>query len=70
MAKASLNQQAKTIAQAFREDPKMISLALKPGYVAPRLTGWKGEDGIEKSAVGIFKVIDRVVQADAGLMFD
>ena len=31
MAKAALNQQNKTIAQAFREDFKIIFLALEPG---------------------------------------
>ena len=68
MAKAALNHQTKTIAQAFKEDPKMIFLALEPGYVATRLTGWKGEDDIEESAAGMFQVIDRAVKADSGLM--
>ena len=70
MAKAALNQQYKTIAPAFKEDPKMIFLTLKPGYVATRLTGWKGEDDIEKSVQGIFQVIDNAKQSDSGLMFD
>lgn len=70
MAKAALNQQYKTIAQAFKEDPKMIFLTLEPGYVATRLTGWKGEDDIEESAQGMFQVIDNAKQSDSGIFFD
>lgn len=50
MAKAALNQQNKTIAQAFKEGPDlMVCLALEPGYVPTRLTGWRGEDGLDES---------------------
>lgn len=70
MAKCALNQQTKSIAQAFREDPKMIFLALEPGYLANRLTGWKGEDDIDESVHGMFHVIDRAKQSDSGHMFD
>ena len=70
MAKAALNQQYKTIAQAFKEDPKMIFLTLEPGYVATRLTGWIGEDDIEESVQGMFKVIDHAKQSDSGLMYN
>lgn len=70
MAKAALNQQYKTIAQAFKEDPKMIFLTLEPGYVATRLTGWKGEDDIEKSVQGMYEVIDRATQSDSGFLFN
>lgn len=68
MAKAALNQQYKTIAQVFKEDPKMIFLTLEPGYVATRLTGWKGEDDIEKSVQGMYEVIDGAKQSDSGIM--
>ena len=42
MAKAALNQQNETIAQAFKDSPDpMIFLAPEPGYAPTRLTGWK-----------------------------
>ncbi|KAK0739297.1 hypothetical protein B0T21DRAFT_346622 [Apiosordaria backusii] len=44
MAKAALNQQTKT-----STDTKVIFLALEPGYIATRLTGWKGEDDMKTS---------------------
>lgn len=70
MAKAALNQQNKTIAQAFKEDLKMIFLALQPGYVAARLAGWKGEDDVDESVEGMYRVINGTTEAGAGLMFD
>jgi NAD(P)-dependent dehydrogenase (short-subunit alcohol dehydrogenase family) len=71
MAKAALNQQTKTIAQAFNGgEDKIIFIALNPGYVATKLTGWKGEDDMETSVKGMVDIIDRVELSDSGLFFD
>lgn len=72
MAKAALNQQNRTIANAFKNDDglKMIFLSLEPGYLPTRLTDWKGEDDIEESCKGMFAVIEQAKQSDSGMMFD
>lgn len=48
----------------------MIFLTLKSGYVATRLTSWKGEDDIKKSVQGMYQVIENAEQSDSGLMFN
>jgi NAD(P)-dependent dehydrogenase (short-subunit alcohol dehydrogenase family) len=71
MAKAALNQQTKTIAQAFKGyGNKIIFITLNPGYIATKLTGWKGEDDMETSVKGMVDIIERVEQSDSGLFFD
>lgn len=70
MAKAALNQQTKTVAQAFKDgDSKIIFLALEPGYLATRLTGWKGEDDMEASVKGMVDIIQRAEHSDTGLFY-
>ena len=70
MAKSALNQQTKTIAQAFKEgDDKMIFVNLEPGYIATRLTGWKGDTDMETSVNGMVDVIEKVQQSDTRLFF-
>jgi hypothetical protein len=71
MAKAALNQQMKTIAQAFKSDEtKMIFVSLDPGYIATRLTGWKGEDDMDTSVNGMVDIIERAEPGDSGLLFE
>ncbi|MCJ1248270.1 hypothetical protein MMC30_005487 [Trapelia coarctata] len=71
LAKAALNQQTKTIAQAFKEDGnKMIFLALDPGYIATRLTGFSGTDDMDTSVKGMVDIIERAEAADSGLLFE
>jgi NAD(P)-dependent dehydrogenase (short-subunit alcohol dehydrogenase family) len=71
MAKAALNQQTKTIAQAFKADgDKMVFITLNPGYIATKLTGWKGEDDMETSVKGMVDIIERVGLSDSGLFYD
>lgn len=71
MAKVALNQQTKTIAQAFKDgSDKTILITLNPGYIATRLTGWKGEDDMDTSVKGMVDIIERVKHANSGLFFD
>jgi hypothetical protein len=60
MSKCALNQQTKTIAQAFKEDGNlMIFVSLNSGYIATKLTGWKGEDDMETSVKGMLDIIEK-----------
>jgi len=69
MAKCALNQQTKTIAQSFKEgENKLIFVGLEPGYIATRLTGWKGDTDMETSVNGMVDVIENVKQEDSGLL--
>jgi NAD(P)-dependent dehydrogenase (short-subunit alcohol dehydrogenase family) len=74
MAKAALNQQTKTIAQAFKNDSDeatpLTLITLEPGYVATRLTGWKGDTDIDTSVRGMVAVIEGAKHSDSGLFFE
>ena len=71
MAKSALLQQTKTIAQAFKgKHDTLIFVALDPGYVATKLTGFIGEDDINESVTGMVDVIEKVEPEDSGLFFD
>ncbi|KAK7742380.1 hypothetical protein SLS53_004525 [Cytospora paraplurivora] len=62
-----MSVQTKTIAQAFKAgNDRIIFLALEPGYLPTRLTGWKGEDDMEKSIKGMVDIIERADYADTG----
>ncbi|KAK3367395.1 short chain dehydrogenase, partial [Lasiosphaeria ovina] len=70
MAKAALNQQTKTISQSFKStEPKVIFLALEPGYLATKLTGWKGEDNMETSVRGMVDIVERAGISDTGRFY-
>ncbi|KAE8440944.1 hypothetical protein EG329_006183 [Mollisiaceae sp. DMI_Dod_QoI] len=68
MAKCALNQQTKTIAQAFKGDGDVIFINLEPGYIATRLTGWKGDTDMETSVKGMVDVLEKVTREDSGLL--
>ena len=48
----------------------MVFLALEPGYVPTRLTGWKGEDGLDEIVRGMINKIETSGLTDSGLMLD
>ncbi|ROV88369.1 hypothetical protein VPNG_10270 [Cytospora leucostoma] len=67
MAKCTLNQQMKTIAQAFKAgDDRLNFLALEPGHLPTSLTGWKGEDDMETSNKGMVDISERADYANTG----
>jgi len=67
IAKAGLNQQSRTIALDLESiGSKVTVLALDPGHVATRLSGWKGKIEVLESVNGMYDVIERVTLADSG----
>ena len=71
MAKAALNQQTRTIAKGFKDSGDMlIFIALNPGYVPTKLTGFEGTDNINVSVKGMVDIIERVGPSESGLFFN
>ena len=67
MAKAAVNQQAKTLALDFQRDNiPVTTLALDPGWIKTRLTRWKGRDDIVEACNGMVDVIERLTLEMSG----
>lgn len=71
MAKAALNQQTKTLAQDFLHAGDYITvLALNPGYISTRMTGYKGVVDMEDSVKRMVEIIEKAGPKDSGHFFD
>ena len=71
MAKAALNQQNETIAQAFKDSPDpMIFLAPEPGYVPTEAYWLEGEDDLDKSVRGMIRQFGTCSLTDLGWVLD
>ena len=71
MAKAALNQQTRTIAKGFKESGNtLIFITLDPGYVATKLTDFKGTDDMDVSVKGMVNFVEQVEPSHSGLFFN
>ncbi|PNS14153.1 3-oxoacyl [Sphaceloma murrayae] len=67
MAKAALNQQTKTLAQELtRAGSKIRLLAVCPGFIATKMTNFRGKDDIVKSCEGIVNMVLGLSAEDSG----
>ncbi|KAF1955679.1 short chain dehydrogenase [Byssothecium circinans] len=67
IAKAGLNQETRTIAIDFKNSRcNIMAIAIDPGAVATRLSGWQGKIDLEQSVDGMYSVIDKVSAAETG----
>lgn len=47
----------------------MTFLALEPGYLPMKLTGWKNNDDMNKSVKGIVVIVERADYEDTGRLY-
>jgi len=66
-SKAALNMINKTIAQ---DEEGLITIVVHPGWVKTRMGGDEAPTGAEESALGIWKVIEKLTTQDSGALFD
>lgn len=71
MAKAALNQQTKTLSRDFQTQGDDITIiALNPGYIPTRLTGFKGVVDIVESVESMTSIIENATPDQSGHFFD
>lgn len=71
MAKAAANQQVKTLALDFQRDNIPITtLALEPGFIKTKLTGFRGRVDIEESSNGMVDIIEKLTPERTGTFVD
>ena len=67
VAKAALNQQTKTLAQELRRTGSKISLvAVCPGFVATKMTRFRGKDDIVEVCKGTVDIVLNLTTKDSG----
>jgi len=67
IAKAALNAETKTIAMDLRERGSKVALmAISPGWVKTKLSGWEGTTDIEDSVDGMFSVLKKLTLEETG----
>jgi NAD(P)-dependent dehydrogenase (short-subunit alcohol dehydrogenase family) len=63
LAKCALNQLTKTQAKDLKKlAPNVITLAVHPGYVATKMTGFYGEDDMDECMEGFTNIVEKFGQ--------
>jgi NAD(P)-dependent dehydrogenase (short-subunit alcohol dehydrogenase family) len=59
LAKCALNNLTKTQSEDLKKiSPNVITLAVHPGYVATKMTGFYGEDDMEECMTGFVQIVE------------
>lgn len=67
LSKTALNQETQTIAQDLKsKGSKIAVMAVSPGWVKTRLSGWLGDTDIDESINGMFAVIEKLSMEETG----
>ena len=71
MAKAALNQQTKSLDIDFKaQGIPVTTVSFEPGYIATRLTRFKGKVDIVEACNGMLDVLEKLTPADSGIFRD
>ena len=63
LAKCALNNLTKTQAEDLKKiAPNVVTLAIHPGYVATKMTGFYGEDDMEECMTGFVRIVENFGQ--------
>jgi NAD(P)-dependent dehydrogenase (short-subunit alcohol dehydrogenase family) len=71
MAKAALNQQTVTLARDYAHaDENITIIALNPGHIATKMTGFKGVVDMDESVQKMVTIIEEAKLEDSGRFYD
>ena len=67
MAKAALNQETRTIAMELKnKNSKATLMAISPGWVKTKLSGFLGDTDIDESVDGMISVMEGLTMENTG----
>ncbi|RYN65040.1 hypothetical protein AA0117_g12209 [Alternaria alternata] len=67
LAKTALNQENRTIAMDLKSKGSKISLmAVSPGWVKTKLSGWLGDTDIDDSVNGMYAILEKLTMEETG----
>jgi NAD(P)-dependent dehydrogenase (short-subunit alcohol dehydrogenase family) len=70
MAKAAVNAQTKTLAIDFKTTGLPVTtMAIDPGFIKTRLTGFRGTVDIKESSQGIYRLIEGLTPETSGSFY-
>jgi NAD(P)-dependent dehydrogenase (short-subunit alcohol dehydrogenase family) len=71
MAKAAVNSQTRTLAIDFKNAGIPVkTIAIAPGFIQTRLTGYRGTVNIKESSNGMYQLIDKLTPEMSGLYYE
>ena len=71
MAKAAMNQQTVTLARDYAHaDEKITIIALNPGYIATKMTGFNRGVDMDDSVQKMVSIIEEAKLEDSGRFYD
>ncbi|PSN73640.1 short chain dehydrogenase [Corynespora cassiicola Philippines] len=67
LAKTALNQETRTIAMDLKsKDSKIAVMAVSPGWVSTKLSGWLGDTDIDESVDGMYEIMNKLTLEETG----